>query len=65
MGKENKGKRCANCGAPVTIEICPYCNSFTGLDTKNANMEYPVIECKEANMNFWNVLFPMIFAVSF
>lgn len=28
-------------------------------------MEYPVIECKEANMGFWNVIFPMIFAVSF
>jgi hypothetical protein len=56
---------CANCGAPVTTEICPYCNVFTGIDTKYADMEYPIIECKEANIGFWNVLFPMIFAVSF
>ena len=25
-------------------------------------MEYPVLECKEANLNFWNVVFPLIFA---
>ena len=58
-------KNCPNCGAPITTEICPYCNVVTGLDTRNADMEYPVIECKEANMGFWNVIFPMIFAVSF
>lgn len=56
---------CPNCGAPVTTEICPYCNAVTGLDTKSADMEYPVIECKEANINFWTVVFPMIFAFSF
>ena len=58
-------KNCPNCGAPITTEICPYCNVVTGLYTQNADMEYPVIECKEANMGFWNVIFPMIFAVSF
>ena len=26
-------------------------------------MEYPVIECKEANVGFWNVLFPMFFSI--
>ena len=61
MNKRN----CTNCGAPITTEICPYCNVMTGLDTKNADMEYPVIECKEANVGFWNVVFPMIFAVLF
>lgn len=60
-----KKKTCSNCGAPITTEICPYCNAMTGIDTKNANMEYPVIECKEANVGFWSVVFPMIFAVSF
>lgn len=58
-------KNCPNCGAPITTEICPYCNVMTGLDTKNADMEYPVIECKEANVGFWSVLFPMIFAFGF
>lgn len=63
MKKSNT--HCANCGAPVTTEICPYCNVFTGIDTKYADMEYPVIECREAGISFWNVLFPMIFAFSF
>lgn len=58
-------KNCPNCGAPITTEICPYCNVMTGLDTKNADMEYPVIECKEANIGFFPVVFPLIFAFAF
>lgn len=58
-------KKCPNCGAPITTEICPYCQNATGLDTAHANMEYPVIPCKEANVNFWNFWFPMIFALGF
>ena len=58
-------KHCTNCGAPLTTEICPYCNVATGLDSNTANMEYPVIDCKEANLNFWNVIFPLIFTFSF
>lgn len=65
MVKVNSNKHCPNCGAPVTTEVCPYCNSATGLDTKYADMEYPVIECREAHVGFWSVLFPMIFAFSF
>ncbi len=56
---------CPNCGAPITTEICPYCNTATGIKTATANMEYPVIECKEANLGFFNTVFPLIFAVSF
>ena len=56
---------CPNCGAPVTTEICPYCKVRTGLDTKDADMEYPVIDCKEAILNFWNTIFPGIFAFGF
>lgn len=58
-------KNCPNCGAPITTEICPYCNVMTGLETKNADMEYPVIECKEANIGFFLVFFPLIFAFAF
>ena len=61
----NNKINCPNCGAPVTTEICPYCHTKTGLDTANANMEYPVIDCKEATVGFMTVGFPMIFAVSF
>ena len=63
--QDNVNKKCPNCGAPLTTEICPYCHNATGLDTAKADMEYPVIECKEASINFWNFWFPMIFAVSF
>lgn len=62
---DNGKRNCPNCGAPVTTEVCPYCNNMTGLDTKYADMEYPVIECKEASVGFWSVMFPMIFALSF
>lgn len=56
---------CPNCGAPITSEICPYCNTATGINTAAANMEYEVIECKEARLGFFNTVFPMIFAVGF
>lgn len=45
-----KENRCPNCGAAVTTEICEYCHAVTGLDSNKANMEYPVIECKEVNI---------------
>ncbi len=56
---------CPKCGAPVTSEICPYCGAMTGLDTASANMEYPVLECKEAHLNIWNLQFPAVFAGGF
>lgn len=56
---------CPSCGAPVTTEVCPYCHSATGLNTEMADMEYPVIKCKEANIGFWTIGFPMIFAIAF
>lgn len=62
---ESKAINCKNCGAPVTSEICPYCGSMTGLNTAKAYMEYPVLECKEVNIGFWNVIFPGIFFVMF
>ncbi len=65
MNDVQKVLNCRSCGAPVTSEICPYCGCRTGLDTQTANMDYPVLECKEADLNFWTVLFPLIFAVMF
>lgn len=65
MRKTNESKVCECCGAPVTSEICQYCGTPTGLDTARANMDYPVIECKEAVLNFWNLGFPAIFAFGF
>lgn len=65
MRETDASKICQCCGAPITSEICLYCGTPTGLDTARANMDYPVIECKEAVVNFWNLCFPAIFAVSF
>ena len=41
---------CKNCGAPATSDICQYCKSSTGLQDK-LGLEYPIIECKEVNIN--------------
>ena len=65
MKTRNQQTTCPSCGAPVVSEICAYCGTPTGLDTAAADMEYPILECKEATLNFWTVWFPMIFAVSF
>jgi len=64
VGK-NRGLSCKNCGAPVTSEICPFCGAVTGMVTAQADMQYPVLQCKEATLNFWTVAFPAIFAFSF
>jgi len=61
----NTDKNCPSCGAPIVSEICAYCGMRTGLDTAEADMEYPVMECKEAAINFWTIIFPMIFAGAF
>jgi len=58
-----KENRCPNCGAAVTTEICEYCHAKTGIDTNKADMEYPVIECKEANIN--NPVFLVFFIIFF
>ena len=63
--REIEERNCSNCGAPITTEICPYCGTATNVTSSQANMEFPVIECKEAHLNFWNTVFPLIFAIMF
>lgn len=65
MKTHQQRKTCPSCGAPVVAEICAYCGTATGLSTAEADMEYPVLECKEATVNFWTFWFPMIFAAAF
>ena len=65
MAEDNKQKYCPSCGAPIVAEICAYCGTATGLNTADADMEYPLLECKEATLSFWTVVFPMIFALAF
>ncbi len=59
------GMTCKNCRAPVSTELCPYCGNVTGLNSAQAYMDCPELECKEANVNFWTVLFPLVFALAF
>ena len=50
--KNNKKTKCKNCGAPVNTEICEYCGSPTGIETKNAVMDYPIMNCKSASVTY-------------
>ncbi len=65
MSVKSNNQNCPSCGAPVVSEICAYCGNATGLNTADADMEYPVLECKEVTLNFWTRDFPMIFAAAF
>ena len=67
MQPENKVQRiCPNCGAPTLSEVCQYCGQYVGTaTTQELSAEYPTLECKNASLTFWNVLFPMIFCLSF
>ena len=58
-------KHCPSCGAPIVSEICAYCGTATGLNTAQSYMEYPLLECKAAEISFWTLGFPMIFALAF
>lgn len=58
---------CPNCGATVSTEICPYCNAPTGINNivQDVQNNEAVINCKEANINYFGIVFPLIFAIIF
>ena len=56
---------CKNCGAEVTTELCPYCNSLTGIDISKVKDKYPLLECKEASLNTFILWLLFIFAFLF
>ena len=58
-------RHCINCGAPVNVDICPYCNQKSYYDTSNSYDDAPFIPCKPAHIDLFLVVFPLIFAVSF
>ena len=61
-----KIKICPHCGARVLSEVCQYCGSYIGeITTADLAAEYPVLECKEAVISFWNLAFPAMFAFGF
>lgn len=61
---KKKKIHCQNCGAPFTTEICLYCKSKTGIDSKDAEIPYEVIEIFEAEKtnekNIIGILFSFI-----
>lgn len=61
---KKKKIHCQNCGAPFTTEICLYCKSKTGIDSKDAEIPYEVIEIFEAEKtnekNLIGILFSFI-----
>ena len=67
MEKEKKNAKmiCPGCGAPVTSEKCPYCGALTGLNTEDADMEYPEFPAHAASLDFFGFGFPLIFAGAF
>ena len=71
---------CQNCGALLDeYGRCNYCTNSSSYSFQEPstiqpiqdlpNIEYnqylPEIECKEANLSFWTLVFPLIFAVMF
>ena len=57
--------KCPNCGAVSQAEICPYCGTVLNRDSQDLAPEYPILQCKEARLSFFNTVFPMIFALAF
>ena len=45
------GNTCNFCGAPATTEICPYCHNPTGIKPLQADLDYPMINCKPAHLD--------------
>ena len=61
----NNVYHCKNCGAEVTTELCPYCNSLTGIDISKVKDEYPLLDCKEASLNTFILWHLFLFAFLF
>ncbi|MBR3031751.1 MAG: hypothetical protein IKH92_01885 [Clostridiales bacterium] len=55
-------RSCPKCGAPLLSEVCQFCGTYIGeVATADLTPEYPLVECKNARLGFWNVGFPLIF----
>lgn len=60
---KKKKIHCQNCGAPFTTEICLYCKSKTGIDSKDAEIPYEVIEIFEAEDIYGKYLISILFSI--
>ena len=56
---------CENCGGFLDENgLCPYCGRKY-IPKTEAKYTYPTVRCTSAKLNFWNFVFPLIFAVMF
>lgn len=55
-------RNCPKCGARLLSEVCQFCGTYIGkVATGDLTPEYPLVECKNAKLGFWNIGFPMMF----
>ncbi|MBP5493328.1 MAG: hypothetical protein J6Y08_10850 [Clostridiales bacterium] len=55
-------RNCPKCGAPLLSEICQFCGTYIGeVATRDLTPEYPLVECKSAKVDFWNIGFNVMF----
>ena len=50
------------CGARLLSEVCQFCGTYIGeVATGDLTPEYPLVECKNGKLGFWNIGFPFMF----
>lgn len=55
-------RNCPKCGARLLSEVCQFCGTYIGeVATADLTPEYPVVQCKNAKLGFWNIGFPLMF----
>ena len=59
-------RSCPYCGAVALSEVCQFCGQYIGgTETKDLSVEYPTLECKNAELTFFGTVFPLIFMLAF
>ena len=55
-------RNCPKCGARLLSEVCQFCGTYIGeVATGDLTPEYPLVECKNGKLGFWNIGFPFMF----
>ena len=60
-----KNKYCTECGTLMDSDVCPTCGKTYTTSLFNEINNMHELTCHEANITFWSIAFPGIFAVSF
>ena len=55
-------RNCPKCGARLLSEVCQFCGTYIGeVATGDLTPEYPLVQCKNGKLGFWNIGFPFMF----